>query len=128
MYFRLNGYDVVPEVITPNEFAARTPIDREVERGWRVGAKPEIEAKKVDGQIKDADHARNFLDCVKSRKTLSCDVEYGHRCTTAALVGNISHRTRSFLDWDAKAEKFTNNQAANKLLSYEYRKPYEFPA
>ena len=82
MYFRTSGYEVVPEVVTPNEFAARTPLDRELEKGWRTGAKPQIEAKKVDGPILDADHARNFLDCVKSRKTPTCDVEYGHRCTT----------------------------------------------
>ena len=127
MYFRLNGYEVVPEVVTPNEFAARTPLDRNLEKGWRTGAKAMIEGKKVDGQIKDADHARNFLDCVKTRKTPNCDVEYGHRCTTAALVGNIAHRTKSYLEWDAAAERFTNSPAANKLLSYEYRAPYQFP-
>ncbi|HEY1189727.1 MAG TPA: Gfo/Idh/MocA family oxidoreductase [Gemmata sp.] len=127
MYFRPNGYEIVPEVVTPNEFAARTPLDRTIEKGWRTGAKPQIEAKKVDGAIRDADHARNFLDCVKSRKTPTCDVERGHRCTTAALIANIAHRTKSYLEWDAKAERFTNNEAANKLLSYEYRKPLKFP-
>jgi predicted dehydrogenase len=128
MYFRTNGYEIVPEVVTPNEFAARTPLDRSIEKGWRTGAKPMIEAKKVDGPINDADHARNFLDCVKSRKTPSCDVEYGHRCTTAALIANIAHRTRSFLTWDAKAERFVDNPAADKMLKVEYRKPYVFPA
>jgi predicted dehydrogenase len=127
MYFSLNGYEVVPESITPNEFAARTPVDRNVEKGWRTGAKPEIAAKKVTGKILDADHARNFLDCVKSRKTPSCDVEYGHRCTTAAHVANIAHRTKSLLTWDAKAEAFVDNAASNKLLTCEYRKPYQFP-
>lgn len=127
MYFRTKGYEIVPEVVTPNEFAARTPLDRTIEKGWRTGAKPQIEAKKVDGVIRDADHARNFLDCVKSRKAPTCDIEYGHRCTTAALVANIAHRTRTYLEWDAKAERFTNSEAANKLLSYEYRKPYTFP-
>jgi predicted dehydrogenase len=127
LYFRTNGYEVVPEVITENEFAARSPIDRAREKGWRVGAKTQIEPKKLDAPIKDADHARNFLDCVKSRKTPSCDVEYGHRCTTAAIIGNLSHRTRTFLEWDAKAERFTNSPAANKMLSYEYREPYKFP-
>jgi len=127
MYFSTNGYEIVPEIITPNEFAARTPIDREIERGYRKGAKAEIEPKKVEGRIRDADHARNFLDCVKSRKTPSCDIEYGHRCTSAALIANIAHRTKSYLEWDAKAEQFRGNEAANKLLRYEYRKPYEFP-
>jgi predicted dehydrogenase len=128
LYFRTGGYEVVPEVVTQNEFAARTPLNRALEKGWREGAKAEIEAKKVDGPIKDADHARNFLDCVKSRKTPSCDVEYGHRCTTAALIATVALRTRSFLEWDAKAERFTNSAAANKYLSYEYREPYKFPA
>ena len=127
MYFRPSGYEIVPEMVTPNEFAARTPIDRSVEKGWRTGAKAQIEAKKVDGVIRDADHARNFLDCVKSRKTPTCDVEYGHRCTTAALIANIAHRTKSYLEWDATVERFTNNEGANKLLSYEYRKPLKFP-
>ena len=127
LYFHLNGYEVVPEVVTPNEFAARTPLDRSIEGGWRTGAKPMIEAKKVEGQILDADHSRNFLDCVKSRQTPSCDVEYGHRCTSAALIAGIAHKTRSFLDWDAKAETFSNNTAANALLSYQYRQPYKFP-
>jgi hypothetical protein len=32
--------------------------------------------------------------------------------------------TRSRLDWDPKAERVTNNREANKLLQYEYRKPW----
>lgn len=76
------------------------------------------------GQIRDADHARNFLDSVKSRKTPSCSVEFGHRVTTAALVANIALRTKSSLEWNAATERFANNEAANKLLSYEYRQPY----
>jgi hypothetical protein len=83
------------------EFAARSPLDRPIERNWRVGGKPQIEARKVSGRINDADHARNFLDCVKSRQTPSCDLEFGHRCTSAALVANIAHKTRSYLQWDA---------------------------
>ncbi|OWK34837.1 Gfo/Idh/MocA family protein [Fimbriiglobus ruber] len=127
LYFRANGYEVVPDIITPNEFVARTPVDRAKERGYRTGAKTRIVGKSVEGKIRDADHARNFLDCVKSRKTPSCDVEYGHHCTTAALVANIALKTKAVLEWDAKAERFTNNNAANKLLSYEYRAPYRLP-
>jgi predicted dehydrogenase len=125
LYFSLGGYEIVPEVLTPNEFAARTPINRALERGYRSGAKTHIQAKKVSGRISDADHARNFLDCVKSRQTPSCDIEYGHRCTSAALVANIAHRTKSFLEWDADAERFKNNPAADKLLTYTYREPYK---
>jgi Oxidoreductase family, C-terminal alpha/beta domain len=124
MYFSTSGYEIVPEVVTPNEFAARTPLDREKERGWRNGAKAHIESKKVTGRMKDADHARNFLDCVKSRAACNCDIETGHRSTSATLVANIAHKTRSYLEWDRAAERFTNNEKANKLLTYAYREPY----
>jgi predicted dehydrogenase len=127
LYFSTAGYEVVPDVILANEFPARTPIDRMKERGYRTNGKPMIEARKVSGSVKDSDHARNFLDCVRSRKACSCDIEFGHRVTTAALVANIALKTKSFLEWDAQSERFTNNPAANKLLSYEYRKPYKLP-
>jgi predicted dehydrogenase len=127
MYFSTNGYEIVPESITPHEFAARSPIHRERERGYREGAAPQIEGKKVEGRVNDADHARTFLDSVKSRRDPPCDIEYGHRCTSAALLANIAHRTKSFLEWDAKTEQFTNNPAANQLLKCDYRKPYELP-
>ena len=42
----------------------------------------------------------------------------------AVRIANIAHRTKSYLEWDAKAERFTNNEAANKHLQYKYRAPY----
>ena len=115
-------------MLTPNEFAARTPLDRTTEKGWRVAAKVEIEPKKrTGGKADTADHARAFLDSVKSRKPCTCDIEQGHRDTSAALIGNIAHRTKTYLEWDAKAERFTNSEAANRMLSYQYCKPYTLP-
>lgn len=126
LYLNYQSYEVVPEVVTPNEFAARNPANRALERGWRTGAKTQIEPKQGKAsQNETAAHARNFLDCMRSRQQCNCDIETGHRSTTAPLIGNIAHRTRSFLEWDAKAERFTNNEAANKMLSYEYRSPHK---
>ncbi len=72
----------------------------------------------------DQNHARNFLDCVKSRKKPNADIEEGHRSTTFAHVANIALATRARLDWDPAAERFTNSEEANALLDYEYRKPW----
>jgi len=127
LYVYGSGYEIVPDNITPNEFAARSPIDRSLERGWRTGASPMIEPKQVKGDAPTSLHARNFLDCVKSRKQPTCDIEVGHRRTSATLLGNIAWRTKSYLEWDAKTERFTNNEAANKRLRYEYRPPLRFP-
>jgi len=69
-------------------------------------------------------HARNFLDCIKSRRQPRADVEIGHRSTTMSLLANISLALGQRLEWDARAERITNVEAANELLHYEYRKPW----
>jgi predicted dehydrogenase len=69
-------------------------------------------------------HARNFLDCIKSRDLPVGDVEIGHRSTSFSLLANISLATGIRLEWDAKQERITNNQEANQLLHYEYRSPW----
>ncbi len=127
LYLKSNGWEVVPEIITPNEFPRRTPIDRSIERGWRTGEAPMIEPKKVSGRMDNTDHARNFLDCIKSRAACNADIESAHRSTSATLVANIAMQTKALLEWDAKAEQFTNNATANKLLRYDYRPPLKFP-
>ncbi|MGQ9505515.1 MAG: Gfo/Idh/MocA family protein [Thermogutta sp.] len=70
------------------------------------------------------DHARNFLDCIKSRAMPNADVEIGHRSTTCSLIANISYAVGARLEWDPVKERFTNNEAANNFLHYEYRKPW----
>jgi predicted dehydrogenase len=69
-------------------------------------------------------HARNFLDCIKSRQQPNADIEDGHRSTTFALLANIALATKSRLEWDAQAERIINNDKANELLDYAYRKPW----
>jgi predicted dehydrogenase len=127
LYVFSNGYEIVPDEITPNEFFARTPLDRSLERSYRKGAKAMIAPQKGSGDAPTSAHARNFLDCIRSRQKCTCDIEVGHRDTSAALIGNIAHRTKSYLEWDGKAERFTNQVAANKYLRYDYRAPYQLP-
>jgi predicted dehydrogenase len=129
LYVQSTGYEVVPEVITEKEFPARSPISREADRQYRVGAKALIEPKKITApnSADTVPHARNFLDCVKSRAKCNCDIETGHRSTSATLIANIAHQTKSYLEWDAKAEHFTNNGEANKHLNFNYRAPYKLP-
>jgi len=88
--------------------------------------KPRMERMKVTGKDGNltVQHARNFLDCVKSRAMPHADVEQGHRSTTMSLLAKISWLTRSRLEWDPKTEQITNNPEANSMLHYEYRKPW----
>jgi predicted dehydrogenase len=69
---------------------------------------------------------RNFLDCIKSRNTPLCSLEDGHRSTSFAHLANIALATKQRLQWDPAKEQFTNSDEANKMLHYEYRKPWKF--
>jgi hypothetical protein len=104
---------------------ARTPLDRASEKAYNPSKKPVIEPKAMKGSADTAFHARNFIDCVKSRARCNCDIEVGHISTASTILGNIAHKTKSYLEWDAKTERFTNNEAANRLLHYRYRSPYK---
>jgi predicted dehydrogenase len=73
-------------------------------------------------------HRREFLDCVKSRKRCSCDIEYGYKLTILPLMGNIALRTGLKLNWDNQNERFIDAPAANRLLTREYRSPWTLPA
>jgi predicted dehydrogenase len=68
---------------------------------------------------------RNFLDCIKSREVPLCSLEDGHRSTSFAHLANIALATQTRLQWDPEKERFTNSEAANKMLHYEYRKPWK---
>jgi predicted dehydrogenase len=129
LYLFGDGYDVVPDSISRDEFPARTPLTRESDARYRKDAKSRIPARKVrPGSTADtAPHARNFLDCVKSRRQCNCDIETGHRSTTTTLLANIALKTRTLLDWDCQKERFSGNSDANQLLTYKYRAPFRFP-
>jgi predicted dehydrogenase len=127
-YLYGRGYEIVPEALTPNEFPARSPLRRADDGQYRKGEKPMIEAKKATAEMNSADttfHARNFLDCVKSRAKCYCDIETGHRSTSATLIANIALKTKALLEWDARAERFTNHPAANQYLDYPYRPAFQ---
>jgi predicted dehydrogenase len=112
------GYRITPT--KPGQFQT---WDKQLEAG---------EFKAEDKMLSDgssgnstANLIRNFLDCVKSRNTPLCTLEDGHRSTSFAHLANIALATGKRLEWDAVNEEFTNCKEANKMLHYEYRKPWK---
>ena len=99
--------------------------------GWEIVAEPKkrtsvVEMKRryiVDEKVRAA-HARNFLDCVRSRKPPVENLEIGHHVSTVAHLGNIALRSRSRIEWDAAAERVRGNEEANALVSRHYRAPW----
>ncbi|HZN67130.1 MAG TPA: Gfo/Idh/MocA family oxidoreductase [Tepidisphaeraceae bacterium] len=71
-------------------------------------------------------HARNFVDCVKSRKTPLSDLESGHQIATACHLANISLRTGQKLDWDVEKEQLKGgDKRAAEMLERPYRQPWD---
>ena len=123
LYLKSTGYEVVADKISPNEFFARTPLDRSQDH-WQRGRttdRSEERSRRCRHKTSRAQLPRLRED----RKETNCDIEVGHRSTSAPLIGNIAYKMKAFLEWDAKAERFFNNDAANKMLSYKYRAPYK---
>ncbi len=85
-----------------------------------------MEPEKLAGAEGDLtqQHARNFLDCMRSRATPNADIEEGHRSTTMSLLAKISLAVRQRIEWDPQREQITNHPEANAMLHYAYRKPW----
>jgi len=72
---------------------------------------PPIEAKNVpvkEDYQNDPDttaHARNFLDCVKSRQRPICDVEIGFNSTLPTLIALLAIQQGKTFAWDGKSAR-----------------------
>ncbi len=69
-------------------------------------------------------HARNFLDCVKSRQRPIADVEGAHQVAVACHLANMSLKLGRRLRWDADNEVVVGDAEANALLERPYREPW----
>jgi hypothetical protein len=96
--------------------------------GWQVfeeGGKP---AAQDPGYFPDKWHQPHFIDCVRSRKRPSGDIEQGHLSACLVHFGNVACRTgNQRLAFDPKTETFVGNDATNRLLKPAYRKQYRVP-
>lgn len=126
------GYDLVPDAkVNPVNTLAKIlgghpvggpqPVPEEANQFWG-----EPEKDQSGDAMKDyRRHARNFLDCVKSRKQPIADLESGHQVATTCHLANISLRTGRKITWDAKKQEIVNDREANDMLRRPYRAPWD---
>ncbi len=93
---------------------------------------PEARPQAWAGVVKEAAsnslfdaHARNFLDCIKSRERPVADVEEGHRVATACHLANLSLRLGRKLRWDPEQEQIVGDPEASAHLVRPYREPWD---
>jgi predicted dehydrogenase len=69
------------------------------------------------------EHARNFLDCIRSRKTPVSDLESAQRTAVACHLANLSLRQGRKLRWDGRTVR--DDAEAAKALVRPYRAPWD---
>lgn len=127
-----DGFDIIPDkkVSPMNTFAkiigghpvgGPQPVDEPEGQLW-------TESKQVKSpgyQAQYVDHAQNFLDCVRSRKTPNSDLASSHTVSTTCHLANISLRLGRKIKWDANKQEIAGDSEANKWLRRAYRSPWD---
>ncbi|HZT32287.1 MAG TPA: Gfo/Idh/MocA family oxidoreductase [Bryobacteraceae bacterium] len=93
--------------------------------GWKVYGKH----NEIEKVVKNSggSHEANFLECVKSRQRPNADVEIGRLSTTLCHLGNIVYHLGRDVRFDPQTETFGDDQAANAMLTKQYRSSYPLP-
>jgi len=73
-----------------------------------------------------ANHVRNFLDCIKSRQRPIAPPEGAHRANSTCEIANICLQLGRPLKWDPQHERFPDDSMANRKLARAMRYPWRF--
>ena len=75
--------------------------------------------------IRSSNHARNFLDCVKSRAETICPIDGAVAVDSLSHIADIAIRLGRKLTFDFKKEQFANDREANqRLMARPMRRPW----
>jgi hypothetical protein len=75
------------------------------------------------------EHTRNFVDAIKSGSRAICDIDAAVRADTLCQLALIAVKRGSKLEWNPQAERFVDDEAANRLLQPRaFRGEWKLPA
>ncbi len=86
----------------------------------------QTEIKESDTRLyASAQHEKNFIDCIRKGTTETITpIDVAHRSTSVCLLGGICLDLGRPLEWDPKAQRFTDAEA-NARLDYPHRDPWK---
>jgi predicted dehydrogenase len=115
------GYDFIPE-------GKGTPVHRDVT--YELEQYPEDKTEKdLEQHCAPAirHHMQNFLEAIDSRGRPVADIEQGYISTTSCILANLSMQLGRTLAWDAKSQRVSGDEEANRLLRRPYRERWLHP-
>ena len=97
--------------------------------GWQVlGADSNVIAQEY-GFFPDEEHQKDFINCIRTRKTPNANIEQSHLSSTLIHLANLSYRVgKKQLYYDSESELVTNSDEANLISKGTYRQGFEVPS
>ena len=94
--------------------------------GWQVyGEDMKLIAEKT-GYLPDEAHYRNFIECIRSRKTPNAPIDQGILSSAMINLANLSYRSgKKMLRFDVETGSILDNPEAAALDKRTYRKGFE---
>ncbi len=69
-------------------------------------------------------HQQNLLECVRTRRRTVCDIETAVRSETICHLCDIAMRLGRRLRWDPQAERFIDDEEANRRMARPMQAPW----
>jgi predicted dehydrogenase len=118
---KVNPTNTVAKILGGSPVGGPQPIPEEENQYWTTPQRD----NSGNGTEDYSRHARNFLDCMKSRRQPIADLQAGHEVATTCHLANISLRTGRKIVWDAEKEEIVGDPQANQMLVRPYRTPWD---
>jgi predicted dehydrogenase len=115
-------------LFSPSDYGAQFRLTPEKDFAGIQTTKPEKATAGVD-RDEDEYMKKEWTEAIRADKPAlaASNFDYAGRLTETMLMGNIAVRfAGKKLEWDAAKLRFTNSDAATKLVSKEYRKGWDF--
>ncbi len=72
------------------------------------------------------DHKRNFLDAIRKKAQPISPIDAAVHAETMCQQSDIAMQLQRKLRWDPKAERFIDDEQANRMLSRAIRAPWSY--
>ena len=127
-----SGYEVFPDrkadpfgtmanILGGHPVGGPQPVQEPKDQFWTEKEKD----SSGDGAKDYVQHARDFLECMRSRRQPLADIESAHAVATTCHLANISLRVGRKVVWDAEKEQIVGDPQANAMLTRPYRSPWD---
>jgi predicted dehydrogenase len=98
----------------------------ELDRSFK---RPDMTIPRIKGGGDLGGHWMDWVEAIKAGRPAGSHFGYGGMLSKSAVLGNIAQRTKGkVLRFNAKEEKFTNDDEANKMFQRSYREGWKLPA